>query len=86
MNRNLDNGQRPPSGMERHAQTVIQVIIVLLIGWAGTELRDIGKDVATMKAVQNMMLERLLRVEAQARDTREEQLRMQERIYGHQSR
>lgn len=77
---------RPPSLFERHLQTAIQVLIVAMILSLFTELRDIGKDVASMKVVQNMMLERLVKVEAQLSETRDEQLRLRERVYGHQQR
>lgn len=82
----MEESLRSPSGLERHAQTSIQIIIVALIVWVGVELRELGKDMASMKMAQHMMLERLARVEAQARETHDDQLRMRERVYGREAR
>lgn len=51
-----------PSVFERHAQTAIQILLVTLILWAGTELVQIGRQSAVLEerlASQGASLESL---------------------------
>ncbi|WP_227369831.1 hypothetical protein [Halomonas sp. M20] len=53
-----------PSVFERHMQTAIQVILVLLVGWAGMKLVTIGESSAVLRErllYQGEQIERLRR-------------------------
>lgn len=38
-----------PSVFERHLQTAIQLILVMLLGWAGLKLVDLGENTAVLQ-------------------------------------
>ncbi len=51
-----------PSVFERHMQTAIQVVLVALILWAGTELVQIGRQSAVLEerlATQGLTLQQM---------------------------
>lgn len=51
-----------PSVFERHMQTAIQVLLVALILWAGTELVQIGRQSAVLEerlATQGLTLQQM---------------------------
>lgn len=66
-----------PSVFERHIQTGIQVVLVILLTWAGTELVALGKNTAVLQ-------ERLVHQGQQLSDMRRE-LREWSDVYYRQS-
>jgi len=66
-----------PSVFERHLQTGIQVVLVILLTWAGTELVALGKNTAVLQ-------ERLVHQGQQLSDMRRE-LREWSDVYYRQS-
>jgi len=59
----LEDRVRPKqSAMERHAQTVLAAVIVLLIGWVGmsiTTMKDQQGELVTGQALSNLKIENL---------------------------
>ncbi|SDJ41326.1 hypothetical protein SAMN04487954_104319 [Billgrantia gudaonensis] len=51
-----------PTMFERHLQTGIQILLVALLGWAGLELVNLGKNTAVLQerlAYQGQLIEEL---------------------------